>query len=193
MAKAPVGHVAVQHPSSASQNLICVDYSGRETERIIDRKTAHTSPGIRHLAIQIVVFDSDNEIILHERPFEKVGGGVLDAPTTHVLQGETPVQAAHRCLKNEYGIAKAEISIVGGFAYEKDYGNGSCENEFCLAAFALYDGKIIPDKQEVVRIVRLPATEVVQELVMRPENFPPWLKGTMGLVKADILGRRFFV
>ncbi len=178
------------HPS---QKLVCVDRDGRETGRVIDRKTAHTAPGVKHLAVQILVFNSKRELVLHERPMTKVGGGVLDAPTTHVWPGETPLQAAARCLRNEYGITdRLKVSVLGGFPYSKDYGDGTCENEFCVVAFALYDGLVIPNGEEVDRIVRLQVREVVSELVSRPENFPVWLKDSVRIVKSDGEGRRLF-
>jgi isopentenyl-diphosphate delta-isomerase len=177
-----------------AQRLVCVDDYGRETGRVVDRKTAHTNPGIKHLAIQILVFNSGGEMVLHVRAMTKVGGGVLDAPTTHVWPGETPTQAAERCLRDEYGITdRLKIKILGGFAYYNDYGDGSCENEFCLAAFTVYDGGIIPNRDDAVRIVRLPVKEVVQELVTRPELFPVWLKETVTIVKKDFEGRRLFL
>jgi isopentenyl-diphosphate delta-isomerase len=177
-----------------TQKLICVDLNGRETGKVVDRKTAHTAPGVKHLAIQILVFNSKKEFILHERPMTKVGGGVLDAPTTHVLVGETPAQAAARCLKSEYGIPDGqEIRIVAGYSYERDYFDGTCENEFCLAAYTLYDGKIVPNKAQVVTIVRIPTWEVVEDLILRPENYPPWFKDTVRVVKDDIDGGTFFL
>ena len=177
-----------------TQKLICVDLTGRETGRVVDRKSAHTAPGVKHLAIQILVLNSKGELILHERSMNKVGGGVLDAPTTHVLVGETVQGAAARCLRNEYGITETlGIRVVEGFPYEKDYGDGSCENEFCLAAFALYDGGISLNRREADRIVYLPATELVRELVLGPENFSVWLKDTVRIVKADPEAGRFFV
>ena len=176
-----------------TQRLICVDRDGRETGRVVDRKTAHSTPGVKHLAIQVLVFNSKGELVLHERPMTKVGGGVLDAPTTHVLAGETPVAAAARCLKNEYGITeRLEIQILKGYSYDRDYGDGSCENEFCLSAFAVYDGEVRPNKAQAVRVVNLPVKEVVQELVTRPENFPVWFRDTVRTVKADPEGGKLF-
>ena len=94
-----------------SQEMILVNSEGKETGSIMDRKTCHTTPGIKHLAIQILLFNANNELILHERPLKKVGGGVLDSPTTHVLNGETPESAARRCLLDEYGVSE-EIPIT---------------------------------------------------------------------------------
>lgn len=180
----------MDHPD---QRVVCVDRNGKETGRVVDRKSAHTAPGIKHLAIQVLVFNSKKEIILHERPKRKVGGNVLDAPTTHVLAGETPKEAAARCLQNEYGISgKLKLRVLSGFPYEKEYGDGSCENEFCLAAFVQYDGELRPNKEEAPKIINMKGSKVLGELVLSPENYPIWFKDTVGIVKSDSEGSNYF-
>ena len=166
-----------------NQKMILVDAKGKPTGKIASRKACHTSPGIKHLAIQVLVFNPKNELVLHERPAKKVGGGVLDAPTTHVLNGETPEKAAMRCLKDEYGIAKADVEVLGGFSYEKDYGDGSCENEFCLAAYVVFSGTIKPNAEHAGKIFNVPARKVVAELKSNPEKYPVWFKETVEIVK----------
>ncbi len=175
------------------QKLISVDKSGKEISGTIDRGFAHTTPGIKHLAIQVLVFNSKKELVLHERPLKKVGGGVLDAPTTHVLFGETKEQAAMRCLRNEYGIAeKLKVKILGGYSYEKDYGDGSCENEFCIAAFSVFDGNITPSKEHAGKIINVPAKEVLKEINSAQKKYPVWFKETIKIVSEDALGKKFF-
>ena len=176
------------------QEMICVDAFGGRTGRIIDRKTAHSTPGIKHLAIQVMVFNPQKELILHERPLKKVGGGVWDSPTTHVLNGETPSQAGVRCLKDEYGIAsnEEEITVLGGFSYEKDYGDGSCENEFCLAAFAVYTGSIKPNGEHVIKLMNFPAKKVRDEIKAGSSKYPVWFVETTRIVAADFNGKKFF-
>ncbi len=173
-----------------TQELILVGNDGKETGRTTDRRSAHTSPGLKHLAIQVLVFNSKNELILHERPLKKVGGGTLDAPTTHILSGETKEVAALRCLRNEYGIAGAKVEILGGFSYEKDYGDGSCENEFCLAAFCVYGGGIKEDKGHTDKIVKIPAKKVLAEI--GSEKYPVWFGETVKIVKDDSEGKKCF-
>ncbi len=175
------------------QKLICVDSKGRETGKIVDRKTAHSSPGTKHLAIQVLLFNSKKELILHERPVKKVGGGVLDAPTTHILHGETEEEAAHRCLKDEYGITeKIPVIVLGGFSYEKDYGDGTCENEFCLAAFAAFGGKISHSSEHALKIVNEPAKKVALEIGNGSGQYPIWLKETVKIVSGSKDGKKFF-
>ncbi len=172
------------------QKMICVDKGGKATGETVNRKTAHSTPGKKHLAIQILVFTPSNELILHERPLEKVGGGVWDAPTTHVLYGETSEEAAERCLSAEYGIKGADVTVLKGFSYEKDYGDGSCENEYCLAAFTVFTGKIKPGKEHVGKIVNVPAKQVAKERESR--KYPVWFVETVKLVMKDSEGKKFF-
>jgi len=180
----------MDHPN---QEMVCVDNNGKETGQIINRKTAHMTPGIKHFAIQVLVFNTNNELILHERPAKKVGGDVLDVPTTHVLNGETPEQAARRCLKVEYNIEeKLPIKILDGFSYEKDYGDGTCENEFCLSAFTSYNGEVKPNAEHVNKIVIKPASQVIEEFDSKPELYPVWFKEVVAIVLKDEEGKKFF-
>ncbi|MCR4335635.1 MAG: NUDIX domain-containing protein [archaeon] len=174
-----------------NQEMILVDAHGNETGYILDRKTCHSTPGIKHLAIQVLVFNANNELILHERPLKKVGGGVLDSPTTHVLNKETKEEAGKRCLNVEYGIpADVEIKVLRGFSYEKDYGDGSCENEFCLAAFISYSGEIKPNSEHAGKIVNVHAKQVLEEL--DSEKYPVWFKEAVKIVAGDEKGKVFF-
>ncbi|MAG18187.1 MAG: hypothetical protein CL944_01800 [Candidatus Diapherotrites archaeon] len=174
-----------------NQEMILVDSDGNPNGKILDRKTAHSTPGTKHLAIQVLVFNANNELILHERPLKKVGGGVLDSPTTHVLNKETKEQAGKRCLSVEYGIPNdIEMKVLNGFSYEKDYGDGSCENEFCLAAFISYSGEINHNAEHAGKIVNVPAKQVLEEL--ETDKYPVWFKEVVKIVQADSEGKKFF-
>ena len=175
-----------------TQSMILVDSEGNPNGEILDRKTAHSTPGKKHLAIQVLVFNPNNELILHERPLKKVGGGVLDSPTTHVLHGETPEQAANRCLKDEYGISGDNVKVLTGFSYENDYGDGSCENEYCLVAFIVSNEDIQPNSEHAGKISKIPASKVAQELKSTPEKYPVWFKETVKIVMNDSEGKKFF-
>ncbi len=175
-----------------NQKLICVDGSGNPTGNIIDRKSAHTTPGTKHLAIQVLVFDNNGNIILHERPARKVGGNTLDAPTTHVLEGETPEGAAIRCVMDEYGISDAKIKVLSGVAYENDYKDGSCENEYVLAAYMVYNGPMIKGTKEAPVIHYIKPKDLLEELESKPQKYAVWLKFAVTIVKKDPSGRSLF-
>ncbi|MFX1254251.1 MAG: NUDIX domain-containing protein [Promethearchaeota archaeon] len=176
------------------QQLIVIDANGKETGQIVDRKTAHITPGVKHLAIQILVFTSQKDLILHKRPSKKVGGGdVWDAPTTHVLNGETRERAARRCLRDEYGITeKIPLSILSGFSYKKDYGDGTCENEYCIAAFVVYDGEIDGNHNHVEEIKTISISQIVEEITSKSQKYPVWFNETIQIVKLDPNAQKLF-
>ena len=175
-----------------NQKLICVDRSGNETGQIIERRNAHTAPGTKHLAIQVIVFDGKGNMILHERPARKVGGNTFDAPTTHVLAGETPDKAARRCVINEYNIKPTEINMLGGVSYEKDYLDGSCENEYLLAAYTVYAGSKIKGSEEAPKIHYVKAGTVLKELKSNPQKYAAWFGMIVDIVWRDAAGKKLF-
>ena len=165
----------------AKQKLYEVNEKGKITGRIIARKIAHSGEGIKHLAIGVLVFTANNEIVLHKRLNTKVGGGTIDYPVTHVLEGETAEEAAFRCLKNEYGI-KEKIALIKlfGFSYEKVYGDGTCENEYLIIYRANYNGKIIPNLKEMEKdIFRVKFNELLRDIKENPYKYSVWFQRTI--------------
>ncbi len=175
-----------------NQKLICVDRNGNETGQIIERRSAHTAPGTKHLAIQVIVFDGKGNMILHERPSHKVGGNTLDAPTTHVLAGETPEKAALRCVANEYNLKPAEIIMLGGVSYEKDYHDGSCENEYLLAAYTVYTGPKINGSEDAPTVHYIKASKVLEDLKSSPKKYAAWFGMVVDIIRHDGNGNLLF-
>jgi len=171
----------------AKQKMIVVDAEGKPTGQIIERGKAHEHPGVKHLAIQVLLFNSKNELILHNRHDSKIGGNTIDAPTTHVLEGETKEEAAWRCLKDEYGIKeKLQLNVLDGFSYEKKYPDGTCENEYCLVATATFDGEIKLNEREAVgNIILMPFEQTKKEVKENPQKFPPWFLKSFEIVEKN--------
>ncbi len=169
----------------ADQMLICVDQHGNPNGNSINRKLAHTAPGVKHLAIQIIVFDGLGNIILHNRPSRKVGGSTIDAPTTHVLINETPMLSAMRCLNDEYKISDAKTTLLGGFSYEKIYDDNSCENEFCLVAYAICSESEIKPTKEAPKIAKMRVEDFIKDIRSKPENYAVWLPFSINLLIED--------
>lgn len=176
-----------------SQLLFVSDEKGKLNGKFVQRWDAHSAPGVKHLAFAILVLNSKGEFVLHKRPGRKVGGGKLDTPVSHVLANETKNEAMWRCLKDEYGIEE-HVPFVhfDGFSYYKDYGDGTCENEFCLVSIARYDGKIKPNEKEVEgKLVYLPARKALQEIKKNPDKYPVWFIKSIELLSKDSTGRTY--
>lgn len=160
----------------ARQRLRVVDAQGNETGEIVERAKAHSSPGVKHLAFIVFVINGKGELVLHKRHGSKVGGNLLDSPVSHVLAEETLEQAVRRCLQHEYGVGgKLAIKNHGGFSYEKDYGDDTCENEFCLVLSVNYGGPIKPNPEEIEgNLILMPVAKAIAESKKHPEKFEVW-------------------
>lgn len=160
----------------AKQPMVVVDEKGNPTGEIVKRAAAHSSPGIKHLAFIVFVINSKNEFVLHKRHGKKIGGDTIDSPVSHVLKGETVEEAVHRCLKHEYGIEEQlPLLNLGGFSYEKDYGDGTCENEYCLVLVAEYDGELSPNPEEIEGdLILLPVRNAIADSKANPKKYSVW-------------------
>jgi len=160
----------------AHQKLRVTDEQGNETGEIVNRSDAHATPGKKHLAFLVFVINDKNEFALHKRIASKVGDSLLDSPVSHVLAEETLEGAVYRCLKHEYGIEDAlPIEKHGGFSYEKDYSDGTSENEYCLVLSVDYKGEIKPNPEEVEgKIIYMPVKQAISESKSNPEKFEVW-------------------
>ncbi len=176
----------------AKQQLFKVDENGNQTNETIDRWTAHSGKGIKHLAFVIFVLTDKNEFILHKRPERKVGGGKWDTPASHILVGETKEKAMTRCLEEEYGtIGKLKFDHFNGYSYEETYDDGTCENEFCLVSICKYDGKIKPNPLEVTELKKLPAKKALNEWKNNSEKYTIWFNLAIELLSKNSKGKKY--
>ena len=125
----------------------------------------------------------------------KVGGNALDTPVSHILANESKNEAMWRCLREEYGIEeRTPLLHFDGFSYYKDYGGGTCENEFCLVSIADYGGPFKPNGKEVDGgLVFLPAKKALAEVTNRPEKYTIWFVKSVELLAKDRTGRKYLV
>jgi isopentenyldiphosphate isomerase len=177
----------------AKQRMRLVGEKGVETGEIAERWECHKSPGKKHLAFLVFVINGKKEFALHRRASSKVGEGKLDSPVSHVLAGETLEGAVHRCLGHEYGIAKKlPVDNYGGFSYEKDYDDGTCENEYCLVLSVEYDGELLPNKGEVEgEISFMPIKKALLESKQAPELFEVWFNLAVPVFEKSKLAKKY--
>jgi len=173
--------------------MIAVNSNGIPTGKIVSRKLAHSSPGVKHLAIQVLLFNNKKQLILHKRSSKKIGGGTYDTPVTHILKGETRNKATRRALKAEYGVSeKVSLKWFGSFSYKEDYGDGTCENEFGFVSVTVYDGEILPNLQEMEsKLVFKKLEEIFEDLQKDPSKYPIWFKYALRAFKESVLFKKF--
>jgi isopentenyldiphosphate isomerase len=160
----------------ANQKMRVTDSKGKETGEILSRKECHTAPGKKHLAFLVFVINGKNEFALHKRIASKVGDSLLDSPVSHILADETMEEAVHRCLKHEYGIQETlPVTKYGGFSYEKEYNDGTCENEYCLVLSVEHSGPLKPNPNEMEGgIILMSVKTALVNSKKNPEDFEVW-------------------
>lgn len=175
------------------QTLIMVD----DKDNILGyapRSECHTGKGKRHRAFVILLYDKDKKILLQHRK-HKIFDKLWDlASASHPLhidgRNDNYIEAASRCLRNEWGIENVRLEKIGAFNYFKEDGK-NCENEYCALIVGEYDGeiKINPETAYGFRLVSL--KQLLSEIEKKPETFTPWSIEAVRLLRNHELGRTF--
>ncbi len=160
----------------AKQMLRLCDDQGNETGETAERWACHKTPGKKHIAFIVFVVNDKKEFALHKRVASKVGDSLLDSPVSHVLADETLEEAVFRCLRHEYGIGeRLVVEKHGGFSYEKNYGDGTCENEYCLVLSVDYSGSLTANSEEIEGgVSQTSIAESIADSKAHPEKFEVW-------------------
>lgn len=77
------------------------------------KKDIHEGKNILHREVAVIIYDSNNNILLQQRSFKKKYFPGKWTPTAigHVISGQTPLEAAHMELKEEMGF-DADLAFV---------------------------------------------------------------------------------
>ncbi len=114
-----------------------------------DKLIVHTE-GLLHRAFSIVIFNSNNEILLQKRAPDKYHSGSLWTNTccSHLPEGNEMSQFIHTRLKQEMGF-DCELNFLEKFHYKTTFENGLIENEIDYLYTGKFDGNPSPDISEV--------------------------------------------
>ncbi|MBY4797722.1 NUDIX domain-containing protein [Collinsella sp. AGMB00827] len=177
------------------EQVVAVDSSGKPV-RPISRHLAHQGDGILHQAFMIFLLqrtEHEPQLLLCRRSRSKrLWGGVLaDTCSGHPLPGEELAAAAVRRLKEETGIelGSQDVSMLGHVVYQEDYGDGSCEHEWCAVFAAEYDQADVAirssrgsgamnglpvNTDEIEEVIPVKLHEIPGYLCGDPEPLAPW-------------------
>jgi isopentenyl-diphosphate delta-isomerase len=158
------------------EQVILVDHNDNQIG-LEEKLKAHQNGGKLHRAFSIFIFNDRGETMLQQRALSKYHGGGLWSNTvcSHPRIGETPVQAAHRRLKEEMGF-DTELNEVFAFEYEAKMDKELTEHEFDHVIFGTYesDPKPNPDEVQAWRWISLGALK--EELENNQKSYTPWLR-----------------
>ncbi len=168
------------------QTILAVDESGKFL-RYISKEEGHKGEGIHHLAITVFIFNSKGELLLQKRKHEVFDNLWDNTASTHQLHlsdgsDESDEAATLRTLDREYGIKNVELQNLGGFNYFKKIGD-LCENEFCKLLIGTYDGEVKLNPEVGYSYKWVSKKDFLQELEKNPEEFTPWCKVAIGILK----------
>lgn len=140
---------------------------------------ANSNPLMIHREVAIFIFDDQKRVLLQQRSFQKIHepGLWTIAASGHVTKGLTPIEAAHKELKEELGF-DTELKFIEKFRYDS-----STESRFMSLYLGKYSGeKIIPDLKEVA-----------QEKFFSREDFAALVESDVAIgKKSKEVARRFW-
>lgn len=163
------------------QIILACDDNGRFLE-YIPKEIGHTGEGKRHLAITVLLYNNKGQILLQRRK-HKVFNDVWDmTASTHPLHtssgDETLKEATSRALKDEYGIEKVDLRVLGSFNYFKKIGS-LCENEHDFLLTGEYNNKIKLNLETAYEYKWVEKKEFLKDIEENPSNYTPWaIEGT---------------
>lgn len=156
------------------EEVILVDEQDREVG-VLEKLEAHRQ-GVLHRAFSIFLFNAHGQMLLQKRAKGKYHcpGLWTNACCSHPRVGETPIEAAHRRLKEELGFDCA-LKKAFSFVYKATLDRNLIEHEFDHVFIGTYNGPLDhlnPDEVEECRWIDIPA--LLQEVKESPQQFTPW-------------------
>jgi isopentenyl-diphosphate Delta-isomerase len=133
--------------------------------------------GLLHRAFSVFIFNSQGELMLQQRSYQKYHSPGLWTNTccSHPRKNERVEDAAHRRLREEMGF-DCDLKKIFHFIYKADVGLGLIENEFDHVFFGYTNTLPVPDQSEVNDWIYMPMNEIKKEMIKNPDQFTVWFK-----------------
>ena len=159
----------------AQEILVLVDDNDNEIGTDT-RENCHSGAGKRHRAYTAFIFH-DGKMLLQQRSMKKLlWPGAWDVSfTSHVYPGESYQQAASRRALQELNARVGPLKDVYSFVYFAPQGKNA-ENEFCRVLVGDFDGKITPNRDEMMDVKWARISDVQTDVRKHPDSYTPWFK-----------------
>ena len=167
----------------AANNLIRM---AKEKVVLVDRednvlgtmpKMAAHEAGALHRAFSIFVFNSKDELLVHQRALSKYHSPGLWTNTccSHPRLDEEVLENAHQRLVEEMGF-DTELEKAFTFLYKADVGQGLIEHEFDHVFIGKYDDDPAINPVEVGDWKFVSMNELRNDIDNHPNNYTEWFK-----------------
>ncbi len=143
---------------------------------LMEKQQAHHA-GLLHRAFSVFIFNSKNELMIHQRAAEKYHSPKLWTNTccSHPRENETYEQAAHRRLIEEMGF-DCEIQEKFHFIYKAELEEGLFEHELDRVFTGFYEGEVNFNPEEVMDYKWIGMDELKKDIDSNPDKYTVWFK-----------------
>ena len=143
---------------------------------LMEKQQAHHA-GLLHRAFSVFIFNSKNELMIHQRAAEKYHSPKLWTNTcsSHPRENETYEQAAHRRLIEEMGF-DCEIQEKFHFIYKAELEEGLFEHELDRVFTGFYEGEVNFNPEEVMDYKWIGMDELKKDIDFNPDKYTAWFK-----------------
>jgi len=159
--------------------IVYVDQNGVPTGETAPKLEAHTLHTRLHLAFSCYIFNEKKQLLVTRRALaKKVWPGVwTNSVCGHPAPGESVKDAVVRRARYELGLEIKDLRVVlPTYSYKTPPFNGIVENEFCPVYFAVADGDLKPNPEEVEDYKWISWPEFLNEIKQDPETWSYWCK-----------------
>lgn len=167
------------------EKVILVDKNDKEVGTGEKLKTHQE--GKLHRAFSIFVFNSKNELLIHQRAKTKYHCGGLWSNTccSHPRPGEVLEGVVHRRLKTEMGF-DCKLKEIFSFIYQVKFDNNLFEHEYDHVFIGRFDGEPVPNPEEVEDWKWIKIEELKKDIQKNPEKYTYWFKACIGRVVSQL-------
>jgi len=133
--------------------------------------------GLLHRAFSILVFNENNEFLIHQRTSHKYHSGNLWTNTCcgHPNANEEIGVAAHRRLGEEMGF-DTSLEFLYKFQYRAEFENGLVENEIDYVFVGTYNDSFIVNPDEVADYKWVTLENLLEDVSKNSQNYTFWFK-----------------
>lgn len=174
------------------EHVVLVDDANR-TIGTMDKRDAHHGRTPLHRGFSIFLFDRSGRTLLQQRSYAKTTwpGVWSNACCGHPQLLEPTLDAMHRRLGEELGLAGVALHVVLPEYRYRCSRDGIVENEFCPVAVGVVDGLPRPNPDEV-HALRWQAWDHFLDEIGRENHYSEWSVEEARLLARDPAFRQFF-
>lgn len=173
------------------EHVVLVDDANRAIGTSPKRDAHHAATPL-HRGFSVFLFDRSGQTLLQQRsPGKQTWPGAWsNACCGHPQLHEATVDAMHRRLGQELGLAGVDLTIVLPEYRYRFARDEVVENEFCPVAVGVVDGSPRPDPDEVAALCWMPWEAFLAD-TRRSDRYSEWCVEEARLLANDPAFRRF--